>query len=79
MVLLKNDGMLPLKTSGMKIAVVGPLANQTKVLLGNYNGSPTHTVSILDGMQKEFSGDTVTYVAGTQFLGHDAEPVPPLL
>jgi beta-glucosidase len=76
MVLLKNDGVLPLKTSGIKIAVVGPLANQTKVLLGNYNGSPTSTVSILDGLLKEFAGDTITYVSGTQFLGHDAEPVP---
>ncbi|MBV9267941.1 MAG: beta-glucosidase, partial [Acidobacteriaceae bacterium] len=36
MVLLKNDGTLPLKASGIKIAVVGPLAKQTKVLLGNY-------------------------------------------
>ena len=76
MVLLKNDGILPLKTSGIKIAVVGPLANQTKVLLGNYNGAPTYTVSILDGLLKEFSGATVTYVSGTQFLGHDSEPVP---
>src|SRR5579863_8541376 len=46
MVLLKNDGTLPLKSSGTKIAVVGPLASQTRVLLGNYNGIPTHTVSI---------------------------------
>ncbi len=76
MVLLKNDGILPLKTSGIKIAVVGPLANQTKVLLGNYTGSPTYTVSILDGLLKEFSGDTITYVSGTQFLSHDAAPVP---
>ncbi|HUB29766.1 MAG TPA: glycoside hydrolase family 3 C-terminal domain-containing protein [Terracidiphilus sp.] len=76
MVLLKNDGTLPLKTSGMKIAVVGPLANQTRVLLGNYAGTPTYTVSILDGLLKEFSGDTITYVAGTQFLGHEGRPVP---
>ena len=76
MVLLKNDGILPLKTSGVKIAVVGPLANQTKVLLGNYNGAPTYTVSILDGLLKEFAGDTITYVSGTQFLGHDSELVP---
>ena len=34
MVLLKNDGTLPLKTSGIKIAVVGPLADQTKVAAG---------------------------------------------
>jgi len=76
MVLLKNDGILPLKTRGLKIAVVGPLANQTKVLLGNYNGTPTRTVSILDGLLKEFSHSTVTYVTGTQFLDHDTNPVP---
>ena len=75
-VLLKNDGVLPLKTTGLKIAVVGPLAEQTRVLLGNYNGIPSHTVSILEGIRKEFADATVNYVPGTQFLGHDAEPVP---
>ena len=68
MVLLKNDGTLPLKTSGLKIAVVGPLADQTRVLLGNYNGIPTHTVSVLEGLRKEFAADTITYVPGTDFL-----------
>jgi beta-glucosidase len=76
MVLLKNDGILPLKTSGIKIAVVGPLADQTKVLLGNYNGIPLHTVSILEGLQNEFSNATIKYVQGTQFLGKQASPVP---
>ena len=76
MVLLKNDGTLPLKTAGIKIAVVGPLADQTKVLLGNYNGVPSHTVSVLEGLRKEFGADRVKYVPGTQFLGHDAVPVP---
>ena len=76
MVLLKNDGTLPLKTSGIKIAVMGPLADQTKVLLGNYNGTPTHTVSILEGLRKEFAGASIQYVPGTQFLSHDADPVP---
>jgi beta-glucosidase len=76
MVLLKNDGVLPLKTQGTKIIVVGPLAEQTRFLVGNYAGQPTHTVSILDGIRTEFSNATVSYVQGTQFLGHDAEPVP---
>ena len=76
MVLLKNDGTLPLKTTGRKILVVGPLADQTRVLLGNYNGIPTHTVSILEGIKKEFAGDTITYVPGTGFLSKHAEPVP---
>jgi beta-glucosidase len=76
MVLLKNDGILPLKTSGVKIAVIGPLADQTKVLLGNYNGIPTHTVSILEGMKTEFAGAAINYVEGTQFLSKKASPVP---
>jgi beta-glucosidase len=76
MVLLKNDGVLPLKTAGTKIAVVGPLADQTNVLLGNYNGIPTHTVSILEGLRKEFAAATIRYVPGTQFLSKDYQPVP---
>jgi beta-glucosidase len=76
MVLLKNDGTLPLKTSGVKIAVIGPLADQTKVLLGNYNGVPSHTVSVLEGMRAEFPQASIRYVPGTMFLGHDASPVP---
>src|SRR6202034_3865620 len=79
MVLLKNDGVLPLKTSGLKIAVVGPLADQTKVLLGNYNGVPTHTVSVLEGLKAEFPGATINYVPGTQFLRSDGTPVPAAL
>jgi len=79
MVLLKNDGVLPLKTSGLKIAVVGPLADQTKVLLGNYNGTPTHTVSVLEGLRAEFPGATIDYVPGTQYLGTEASPVPAAL
>ncbi|MGO8759393.1 MAG: glycoside hydrolase family 3 C-terminal domain-containing protein [Terracidiphilus sp.] len=79
MVLVKNDGVLPLKTTGQKMAVVGPLAEQTHVLLGNYNGIPTHTVSILEGLKKEFAGDTLTYVQGTNFLSKQTSPVPSAL
>jgi beta-glucosidase len=79
MVLLKNDGVLPLKKSGMKIAVVGPLAEQTPVLLGNYNGIPSHTVSVLEGMRAEIPGAQIHYVRGTQFLSKEVSPVPPQL
>src|SRR5437773_4019792 len=75
MVLLKNDGVLPLK-SAKNIVVVGPLAEQTAVLLGNYNGTPTHTVSVLEGLKAEFPGAKITYVAGTQFLSQQGDPVP---
>jgi beta-glucosidase len=76
MVLLKNDGILPLKPGMKKIAVVGPLADQTRPLLGNYAGQPTHIVSVLDGLKAEFPNATITFVPGTQFLRNDGSPVP---
>jgi beta-glucosidase len=75
MVLLKNDGVLPLR-SVKRIAVIGPLADQTAVLLGNYNGIPTHTVSLLEGMKAAFPKATITYVPGTQFLANPGTPMP---
>ena len=53
MVLLKNDGVLPLKPGIKKIAVVGPLSDQTRPLIGN---------SILDGLHAEFPNATITFV-----------------
>ncbi|MFL6437812.1 MAG: glycoside hydrolase family 3 C-terminal domain-containing protein [Terriglobales bacterium] len=79
MVLLKNDGLLPLKPGIKKIAVVGPLADQTRPLLGNYAGQPTHIVSILDGLKAEFPDATISFVPGTQFLRTDGSPVPDAL
>ena len=76
MVLLKNDGTLPLKQGALKIALVGPLADQTKYLLGNYNGVPTHTVSVLEGIKAEFPQAQIRFVPGTQFLRNEGGPVP---
>jgi beta-glucosidase len=76
MVLLKNDGVLPISRQGKRILVVGPLAEQTKVLLGNYNGHPSSAVSILDGLYAEFGKDNVTYKPGTTYLEHRTDPVP---
>ncbi|HZL27871.1 MAG TPA: glycoside hydrolase family 3 C-terminal domain-containing protein [Acidobacteriaceae bacterium] len=76
MVLLKNDGLLPLKPSIRNIAVIGPLADQTRPLLGNYAGQPTHIVSILDGLRAEFPTAKITFLPGTQFLRTDGAPIP---
>jgi beta-glucosidase len=76
MVLLRNDGLLPLRQGIKKIAVIGPLADQTRPLIGNYAGQPTHIVSILEGIRAEFPNAAVTFVAGTQFLRTDGTPVP---
>src|SRR6202050_4028477 len=79
MVLLKNDGILPLKPEIRKITVVGPLADQTRPLIGNYAGQPTHIVSVLEGLHAEFPNATITYVPGTQFLRTDGKPGPDAL
>jgi len=68
MVLLKNDGILPLRTSVRTIAVVGPLADSETVLRGNYSGTPAHSTTIIDGIRKQFSSATVSYTPGTKFL-----------
>jgi beta-glucosidase len=75
MVLLKNDGVLPLKATTKKIAVVGPLADSIRVLEGNYNGTPSRATTALRGIRKEFAGAEVMFAPGTEFL-HDGEPVP---
>ena len=68
MVLLKNDGSLPLKSSLKKIAIVGPLADSIPALEGNYNGTSSHYVTPLDAIRKQFGSATVTYTPGTKFL-----------
>jgi beta-glucosidase len=75
MVLLKNDGLLPLKPEIKKIAVIGPLADQTRPLIGNYAGQPTHIVSIMDGLKAKFPNASITFVPGTQFLRTDGTPI----
>ena len=76
MVLLKNDGILPLRPGMKKILVVGPLADQTRPLIGNYAGTPTHIVSVMEGLKAEFPDASITYIPGTQFLRTDGNPVP---
>ena len=46
----KND-ILPLKKNAEKIAVIGPNADNEPMMWGNYNGTPNHTVTILDGIK----------------------------
>ena len=49
MTLLKNNGILPLSPDA-RITVMGPNATDSVMQWGNYNGFPTHTTSILDGI-----------------------------
>jgi beta-glucosidase len=62
MVLLKNDGLLPLDRAKIKrIAVIGANADSVLMLLGNYNGTPSNPVTILDGI-KSVAGTNVEVI-----------------
>jgi beta-glucosidase len=62
MVLLKNDGLLPLNRAKIKrIAVIGTNAPSVDMLLGNYNGTPSAPVTILDGI-KSVAGANIEVV-----------------
>jgi beta-glucosidase len=68
-VLLKNDNnTLPLSKSIRKIAVVGPNADNSIAVLGNYNGTPSEIVTALDGIKKKLgSSAEVVYEQAINF------------
>lgn len=67
MVLLKNDGLLPLDSGKIKnIAVIGPNAASDLALIANYSGTPSHSITLLDGIRNRVSPDTrVWYALGS--------------
>ncbi len=72
MVLLKNNGVLPLRPNLKRIAVIGPLAESALVLAGNYGGTPPSTTTVLEGIKKQFDSAQVTYAEGTNFLRQES-------
>jgi beta-glucosidase len=53
LVLLKNDGILPLDRNKIKrIAVIGPNSDSRSMLHGNYHGSASQPISILNGIRQ---------------------------
>ena len=67
-VLLKNDGALPLSAGIKRIAVVGPLAESVRALHGNYSGTASRATSALDGIRQQFPSAQVKYAPGMNFL-----------
>ncbi len=63
-VLLKNDGLLPLDpASASVIGVIGPNANSRAALVGNYYGTASRYITILEGIQDAAAG-RVLYAEG---------------
>ncbi|MBQ7540737.1 MAG: glycoside hydrolase family 3 C-terminal domain-containing protein [Clostridia bacterium] len=76
-VLLKNDGVLPLR-QGMRVTVIGPNADSRDVLLGNYNGTPSEYYTLLGGIQTVCEGETL-YAEGCGLVRTDEQSAPALL
>ena len=68
MVLLKNQGVLPLSHKLRRIAVIGPTADEVPALLGNYNGTPAAPVTILQGIREAVPQAQVVYAHGADLV-----------
>ena len=63
--LLQNKGdVLPLSKSEKQIAIIGPNADDKPLMWGNYNGTPSNTITVLDGIKSMFSSDKIFYDKG---------------
>jgi beta-glucosidase len=76
LVLLKNDGVLPLKTPPRRIAVIGPNADSVDALVGNYNGTPSKPITLLAGLKARFPGARIDFVEGTGWVAPPLEDLP---
>ncbi len=76
MVLLKNDGVLPLKKSVKTIAVIGPNAAALAAIEGNYNAVPSKPVVPLKGMEQRFGAANIVYAQGSPYVEELALPIP---
>ncbi|MCD8298105.1 MAG: glycoside hydrolase family 3 C-terminal domain-containing protein [Prevotella sp.] len=63
LVLLKNDGILPLNKDDENIVIMGPNAADSIMLWGIYYGQPTHSVTVLEGITNKL-GNNVNYIKG---------------
>ncbi|HHY81270.1 MAG TPA: glycoside hydrolase family 3 protein [Clostridiales bacterium] len=71
LVLLKNDGILPLNKGNINsIGVIGPNANNRIALRGNYYGTPSRYITILEGIQDYVEGENIRiyYAEGCQLV-----------
>ena len=76
-VLLKNDGLLPLdrKTCGT-VGVIGPNANSRTALIGNYHGTASRYITVLEGIQDALNGNSrVLYSEGCALSEDRVEPL----
>ena len=76
-VLLKNNGILPLNASELNtVAVIGPNANSRSALIGNYHGTSSRYITVLEGIQDYLDGKArVLYSEGCSLDKDRVEPL----
>ncbi len=69
-VLLKNEGVLPLKVkAGQTIGVIGPNADSREALIGNYHGTSSRYITVLEGIQDKIGREgRVLYSEGSHLF-----------
>lgn len=76
MVLLQNkNNILPLDPH-LKVAVMGPNANDSVMQWGNYNGTPAHTVTLLEAVRSRLPEGQVVYEQGCTHTGGETSQSP---
>ena len=75
LVLLKNDGVLPLKKGG-KVALIGPNADDREMMWGNYNPVPNATITLKDALEVRVDG--LDYFKACEAV-HPIDPVEEIL
>jgi len=69
MTLLQNkNNILPLSKSVKKIAVIGPNADDKPMMWGNYNGFPSNTITVLEGIKSKLPKDKIFYDKGCDLI-----------
>ncbi len=74
LVLLKNNGVLPLSKDLRRIAVIGPTADDLMSLLGNYYGTPVAPVTVLQGIREALPNTEVVYARGADLVEGREDP-----
>lgn len=74
LVLLKNNGILPIDKSTLKnVAVIGPNANSITVLNGNYHGTANQYHTVLEAVRAALPGVRVNYSKGSHLYEYKLE------
>ena len=69
MTLLQNkNNILPLSRSTKKIAIIGPNADDEPMLWGNYNGFPSSTTTVLEGIKSKLPANKIFYDKGCDLI-----------